>query len=113
MSDEYKKIDVEFSKAEGEEGKVKAVFSVFNDVDSDGDVVLPTSIKSGFDPNNEEVPMVWAHQWDKPIGRGKIVKDGEKAVFDGEFFMDTDSGSEAYKLVKNMGNLQQCLLGLE
>ena len=30
MSDEYKKIDVEFSKAEGEEGKVKAVFSVFN-----------------------------------------------------------------------------------
>jgi len=111
MSDEYKKIDVEFSKAEGEEGKVKAVFSVFNDVDSDGDVVLPTSIKSGFDPNNEEVPMVWAHQWDKPIGRGKIVKDGEKAVFDGEFFMDTDSGSEAYKLVKNMGNLQQWSFG--
>ena len=111
MSDEYKKIDVEFSKAEGEEGKVKAVFSVFNDVDSDGDIVLPTSIKSGFDPNNDEVPMVWAHQWDKPIGRGKIVKDGEKAVFDGEFFMDTDSGSEAYKLVKNMGNLQQWSFG--
>jgi HK97 family phage prohead protease len=111
MSEEYKKIDVEFSKSEGEEGKVKAVFSVFNDVDSDGDVVLPTAIKSGFDPVNEEVPMVWAHQWDKPIGRGKIVKDGEKAVFDGEFFMDTDSGSEAYKLVKNMGNLQQWSFG--
>ena len=33
---------------EGEKGSVKAVFSVFNEVDSDGDVVLPNSIKSGY-----------------------------------------------------------------
>ena len=29
------------------EGKVEAVFSVFNEIDSDGDVVMPNSIKSG------------------------------------------------------------------
>lgn len=111
MSEEYKKIHVEFKEKDGVEGKVRAVFSLFDDIDSDGDVVLPSAIKSGFDPINDEVPMVWAHQWDKPIGRGKIVKDDSKAVFDGEFFMDTDSGSEAYKLVKNMGNLQQWSFG--
>ena len=111
MSEEYKKIHVEFKEKDGVEGKVRAVFSLFDDIDSDGDVVLPSAIKSGFDPVNDEVPMVWAHQWDKPIGRGKIVKDDSKAVFDGEFFMDTDSGSEAYKLVKNMGNLQQWSFG--
>ena len=27
------------------EGKVEAVFSIFNEIDSDGDVVLPNSIK--------------------------------------------------------------------
>ena len=31
------------------EGKVEAVFSVFNEIDSDGDVVLPNSIKSGYE----------------------------------------------------------------
>lgn len=107
---EYKKINLELKEA-NEKGQVKAVFSVFNDVDSDGDVVLPTSIKSGLDPNGEEVPMVWAHDWSKPIGRGKIVKDDEKAIFDGSFFMDTESGQEAYKLVKNMGALQQWSFG--
>ncbi len=111
MSEEYKKIHVEFKEKDGVEGKVRAVFSLFDDIDSDGDVVLPSAIKSGFDPINDEVPMVWAHQWDKPIGRGKIVKDDSKAVFDGEFFMDTESGNEAYKLVKNMGNLQQWSFG--
>ena len=111
MSEEYKKIHVEFKEKDGVEGKVRAVFSLFDDIDSDGDVVLPSAIKSGFDPVNDEVPMVWAHQWDKPIGRGKIVKDDSKAVFDGEFFMDTESGNEAYKLVKNMGNLQQWSFG--
>ena len=30
------------------EGKVEAVFSNFNEVDSDGDVVLPNAIKSGY-----------------------------------------------------------------
>jgi len=110
-NDEYKKIQVEFKEGEDQKGQVKAVFSLFNDIDSDGDVVLPQAIKSGFDQESETVPMVWAHQWDKPIGKGRIVKDEEKAVFDGEFFMDTESGAEAYKLVKNMGNLQQWSFG--
>jgi len=104
---EVKNIDFKFD--EDSEGKVSAVFSVFNNLDSDGDIVLPGSIKSGF--NSGDVPMVWAHKWDMPIGKGYIREDGEKATFVGEFFMDTDSGQEAYKLVKNMGDLQQWSFG--
>ena len=43
---EIKNIDLEFKQEA--EGKVSAVFSVFNNLDSDGDVVLPGAIKSGF-----------------------------------------------------------------
>lgn len=68
------------------EGKVEAVFSVFNEIDSDGDVVLPNSIKSGYGENG--VAMVWAHDWKKPIGRGEIVSDGDKATFKGQFIME-------------------------
>ena len=104
---EIKNIDLEF-KADGE-GKVSAVFSVFNTLDSDGDVVVPEAIKSGF--KSGSVPMVWAHKWDMPIGKGEIKSDGDKATFEGSFFMDTESGKEAYNLVKAMGDLQQWSFG--
>ena len=104
---EVKNIDLELKS--DAEGKVSAVFSVFNSLDSDGDVVLPGSIKSGF--KSGSVPMVWAHKWDMPIGKGSIDSDGEKATFSGEFFMDTESGKEAYKIVKNMADMQQWSFG--
>ncbi len=107
MQEEIKNID--FQVDEESEGKVSAVFSVFNNLDSDGDVVVPGAIKSKWDSGM--VPMVWAHKWDMPIGKGFIKEDGDKATFVGEFFMDTDSGQEAYKLVKNMGELQQWSFG--
>ena len=106
---EVKNIDFELKEDNESLGEVKAVFSVFNNIDSDGDVVLPDAIKSGF--NSGDVPMVWAHKWDMPIGKGKIKQDKDMATFEGKFFMDTESGKEAYNLVKSMGDLQQWSFG--
>ena len=106
MNNESKNIDIELKD---ESGQVEAVFSLFNSLDSDGDVVIPGAVKSGF--KNDQVPMVWSHKWDMPIGKGTISQDDDKAVFKGEFFMDTESGKEAYNLVKNMGDMQQWSFG--
>ena len=57
--------------------------------------------------------MVWAHKWDMPIGKGQIEQDDNKATFKGQFFMDTESGKEAYNLVKAMGELQQWSFGFK
>ena len=73
------------------EGKVEAVFSVFNTVDSDGDVVLPDSIKSGF--GDKGVAMVWGHDCKDVIGRGEMVIT---MVFKGEFIMDTEKNEDKY-----------------
>ena len=106
MDNESKNIDIELKD---DSGQVEAVFSIFNSLDSDGDVVVPGAVKSGF--KNNQVPMVWSHKWDMPIGKGTIDQDNDKAVFKGEFFMDTESGKEAYNLVKNMGDMQQWSFG--
>jgi len=106
MDNESKNIDIELKE---DSGQVEAVFSIFNSLDSDGDVVMPGAVKSGF--KNNQVPMVWSHKWDMPIGKGTINQDNDKAVFKGEFFMDTESGKEAYNLVKNMGDMQQWSFG--
>jgi len=100
---------VEFKTTDDEKGNVEAVFSVFNNLDSDGDVVLPGAIKSGF--KDDQVPMVFAHKWDQPIGKGKIVQEDDKAVFKGKFFMGTEAGKEAYNLAKEMGDLQEWSFG--
>lgn len=111
MSDNFdiKSIDLEIKN--DEKGEVAAVFSVFDKVDSDGDIVKAGSIKSGF--KSGDVPMVWAHKWDMPIGKGQIEQDDDKATFKGQFFMDTESGKEAYNLVKAMGELQQWSFGFK
>ena len=93
------------------EGKVESVFSVFNTIDTDGDVVLPNSIKSGY--GDKGVAMVWGHDWKDVIGKGEIVQDENKATFKGEFFMDTERGRQAYNTVKAMGDLQQWSFGYE
>lgn len=100
---------VSFKTTDDEKGNVEAVFSVFNNLDSDGDVVLPGAIKSGF--KDDQVPMVFAHKWDQPIGKGKIIQEDDKAVFKGKFFMGTEAGKEAYNLAKEMGDLQEWSFG--
>ena len=90
------------AKAGGEPGSVQAVFSTFDVVDSDNDVVLATAFTDG-----QPVPMTWAHQWTMPVGKGIVRVMPDAAMFDGAFFLETDAGAEAYKTTKSMGALQE------
>ena len=108
MKEQKAKDLLSFNEAEG---KVSAVFSVFNEIDSDGDVVLPKSIRSGY--GDKGVVMCWGHDWKNIIGKGKIKQDDTQAVFEGEFNMNTTAGKEAYETVKAMGDIQQWSFGFE
>ena len=109
MSENKSNKSIEFKTVDDEKGSVEAVFSVYNTLDTDGDVVIPGAIKSGF--KNNQVPMVFAHKWDQPIGKGVIDTDDDKATFRGSFFMETEAGKEAYNLAKEMGDLQEWSFG--
>jgi HK97 family phage prohead protease len=89
-------------KADDEKGAVEAVFSTFDIVDSAGDIVAREAFTDG-----QKVPMVWAHDWTIPIGKGEVRVERDRAVFAGQFFLDTDAGAQAYRTVKNMGELQE------
>ena len=103
--------DVIFNTTDEIEGKVEAVFSVFNEIDSDGDVVTAGSVKSGY--GDKGVAMVWAHEWKEVVGRGEIIQDNNKAVFKGQFIMETQAGRDAFHTVKAMGDMQQWSFGYE
>lgn len=97
---------VEYKDA-GDTGSVIAKFSSFDLPDREGDIVRRSAFTDG-----QQVPMVWAHDWKAPIGRGVIrVADGH-AQFEGSFF-PTVAGQEARQAVKAMGELQQWSWGFQ
>lgn len=112
MSESVEHKNIIFNTTDEAEGKVEAVFSVFNEIDSDGDVVTAGSVKSGYG-DEKGVAMVWAHEWKEVVGRGEIFQDNNKAVFKGQFIMDTQAGRDAFATVKAMGDLQQWSFGYE
>jgi hypothetical protein len=90
------------------EGTVQAMFSPFNKRDEGDDVTLSTFFTDG-----QPIAMTpWGHNWgDLPPGKGVVRNLTEGAAFDGAFFMDTDSGVQHYRTVKNMGGLQEWSFG--
>lgn len=91
-----------FKDGDSETGELSAVFSTFGVVDRDGDIV-----EAGAIPDGQEVPLVWSHQWDKMIGKGRTRVDAERAIFDGQLFLNTATGKEAYETLRAMGDLVQ------
>lgn len=95
--------EIEFKAGDdAPEGSLRAVFSTFDVADRDGDIVRASAFKDG-----QEVPMVWAHDWSKPVGKGVVRVEKSRAVFDGQFFLGTSWGRDAYESVKQMGSLQE------
>ncbi len=86
-----------------ERGEVEAVVATYGVVDQDGDVILEGAIPPrsrvwissfGHDVTRRALP---------PAGRGFIEPDGSRAMLRGRFFVDTDRGREAFRVVKNLG----------
>lgn len=89
-------------------GSVAATFSTFGVVDRDGDVTLPSAFTDG-----SAVPMVWSHDWSRPVGKGVIRVRPDRAVFEGAFFLKTAWGADAYATVTEMGDLQEYSYGFQ
>ena len=86
------------------DGSIACVFSTFNIEDKDGDVVLPGALQDGT-----PIRMCsWGHKWGElPVGKGVIRVTPEQALFEGQFFLQTEAGRETYETVKALGDLQE------
>jgi hypothetical protein len=95
---------IEFKKSADETGEFRAEFATLNVIDHDGDVTVPGAFRDG----QETLIEAWNHNYGQlPVGKGIIHEDGDKAVVEGSFFLDTQGGLEHYKTVKALGKLQE------
>jgi len=91
-------------KADSQQGEFRAEFATLNVIDHDQDVTEPGAFQDG----QETLIEAWNHDYrGLPVGKGIIREEGDKATFEGRFFLDTESGLEHYKTVKNLGSLQE------
>lgn len=85
-----------------DQGRVRVVFATFNTVDRDGDVTLPGAFQIG----QKAAISAYGHgttiHGTEPVGVGVIGADDREAWLDGEFFLDTPDGANAFKKVKRM-----------
>jgi HK97 family phage prohead protease len=103
----FKAISLEFK--DDQPGHIVIKFSRLNDRDKDNDVTVP-----GAFGNQRVLLSVYNHGTSigkgaeaLPIGKGEISEIGDIAVFDGDFFLDTQSSIDHYRTLKNTGDLQE------
>lgn len=94
------------------QGTVTAVFATLGVKDHDGDVIVKGAIPDGA----EVLISAYGHQSWKgalPVGKGVIREDGNDAIFEGQFWLETTGGSDTFAVVKNAGDLQEWSFSLD
>lgn len=91
---------------DADKGTVAAVFSTFNAIDSDMDVTIPGAFKDGAP---WKISAYGHGSWvgRLPVGKGTVRVTDTEAILDGQFFMDVPEAESTFKVVKNMGELQE------
>lgn len=88
-------------------GEFKALVSVFNTVDSVGDVVIPGAFRAALEryaAKGEPIPVVWSHDWDDPfshIGYTTSAEETEAGLeVTGRLDLDNPKAAQVYRLLK-------------
>ena len=83
------------------DGTFEGYASVFNIIDSQRDRVHPGAFKASIKGREKPVPLLWQHQWEKPIGViTALFEDGRGLYMKGKLLLDVAQAREAYALLK-------------
>ena len=78
-------------------GEFEGLAAVYGNVDSQGDRIEPGAFAAD---DGIEVPILWNHKSDVPIGVGKLTNTPAGVVIKGRLLLDTEGGREAYARLK-------------
>lgn len=110
--DDRERKGLELKITDADKGEVEAVFSTFNVIDHDGDVLLPGAFEDGA---KVRISAYGHRSWwgDLPVGRGVIRAEKDRAVLEGQLFLSTEGGRETFEVIKQMDELQEWSYSLD
>lgn len=87
--------------ADEKSGIVKGYASVFDNKDSDGDVIKAGAYKKTIAENGHRVKYLYQHDMDKPIGKMRLLEEDNRGlVFEAEI-AKTQLGNDVIELIKS------------
>lgn len=93
----------------GENGTFIGIATSFGNVDRTGDRIDATAFDASV---GTEVPILFAHKTDEPVGLGKLEKSGDGILLKGQLNLETVAGREAYSNLK-AGIIRSLSIGFE
>ncbi len=87
-------------KALQEDGSFEGVLASYNTVDLGGDRILPGAFTKTIQERGSEVPLLWQHKTDQPIGTLTLVDEPDALKIKGQLVMELDQAKRAYILLK-------------
>lgn len=88
-------------------GEFKALVSVFNTVDSVGDVVIPGAFAKTLErylEKGEPIPVVWSHDWDDPFSHIGYTTSAQETQYGlevtGLLDLDNPKAAQVHRLLK-------------
>ena len=70
------------------------------DVDLGGDRILPGAFTKTISERGGQVPLLWSHSLDDPIGVGRLAETAKGLEINGQLLLDIQSGRDAYARIK-------------
>lgn len=95
-------------------GRISGYGSIFGNVDSYGERVLPGAFKASLAQHalrGSRLKMLWQHRADTPIGIwSRAVEDGKGLFVEGQINLKTDAGRNAYEHI-DAGDVDSLSIG--
>ncbi len=88
-------------KALEADGRFAGYASVFDNTDSQQDVMRPGAFRKSLKARKYPVQLLWQHQWDSPIGViTEIFEDQHGLYVEGRLLLEVARAKEAHALLK-------------
>ena len=76
----FDQAEIKFS-GDGTQGVFEGYASVFNNTDSDGDIILPGAFKNALTNQTRKVAMFYNHRtWEMPVGKWENLEEDSKGL---------------------------------
>jgi HK97 family phage prohead protease len=110
MKLEHKTFALKLDAPPDDEGRFTGYAAVFGNVDRGNDVIEAGAFKKSLQ-ENPEVPILWAHNTDEPIGVSTMmVEDGKGLKVEGQLAMEVQRAREVHALM-SLGAIKGLSIG--
>ena len=82
------------------DGSFEGSLAVYNNVDLGGDLIEPGAFTKTIREHGNEVPMLWQHKSDMPIGMLTLIDGPDALRVKGQLLMELPAARNAYLLIK-------------